>query len=107
MDQSNGECGMECIENPETLRGPDCVECSKSIAQQDLETMDQYKQNIITAANDTCFDPAILAAFISRQTRGGSELDGTDGWIPCNNNPNQQCFGIMHIPECKFFKRRL
>ena len=28
MNQSNGECGMECIEHPETLRGPECVECS-------------------------------------------------------------------------------
>ena len=107
MDQSNGECGMDCIEHPETLRGPECVECSKFIAEQDIENMNQYKQNIITAANDTCFDSAILAAFISRQTRAGSELEGTDGWIPCNNNPDQQCFGIMHIPECKFLKRRL
>ena len=101
MDQANGECGMECPESPENLRGSECIECSKSIAEQDLENVNQYKENIITAADETCFDPSILAAFISRQTRGGSKLDGTSGWIPCNNNADQQCFGIMHIPECK------
>ena len=104
MIQGNGECGMECVETPENQRGPECVECSKSIAENDLEAVNNYKQNIITAANDSCFDPTILAAFISRQTRGGSELEGTDGWIPCHNNPDKQCFGIMHIPECKFMK---
>ena len=102
MNQGNGECGMECVEFPENLRGSECVECSKSIAEQDLEEVNKYKENIITAANETCFDPAILAAFVSRQTRGGSELEGTDGWIPCHNNPDQQCFGIMHMAECKF-----
>ena len=102
MNQGNGECGMECVEFPENLRGSECVECSKSIAEQDLEEVNKYKENIITAADETCFDAAILAAFISRQTRGGSELEGTDGWIPCHNNPDQQCFGIMHMAECKF-----
>ena len=60
------------------------------------------KDNIIAAANDKCFDAAILAAFISRQTRGGSDLDGTDGWIPCHNDPYQKCFGIMHMSQGKF-----
>ena len=59
------------------------------------------KDNIIAAANDKCFDAAILAAFISRQTRGGSELDGTDGWIPCHNDAYQKCFGIMHMSQSK------
>ena len=104
MSQGNGECGMECEEFPENLRGSECVECSKFIAEQDLEEMEKYKQNILTAANDKCFDPALLAAFVSRQTRAGSELEGTDGWIPCHNDPDQQCFGIMHMAECKVTK---
>lgn len=104
MNQSNGMCGMDCLEFPENLRGSECVDCSKFIAEQDLEEMNKHKQNIITAANETCFDPALLAAFISRQTRGGSELAGTDGWIPCHNDPDQQCFGIMHMADCKFMR---
>ena len=26
-------------------------------------------------------------------------LEGTDGWIPCNNPANGNCFGIMHIND--------
>ena len=92
---------MECVTFPEYIRGSECVECSKSIAKQDLVNVNRYKENIITAADATCFDPAILAAFISRQTRGGSDLAGTNGWIPCHNYPKERCFGIMHMPECK------
>ena len=102
LDQNAGMCGMSCLAMPETARGADCAECSKSIAEQDLEEVNKYKDNIIAAANDKCFDAAILAAFISRQTRGGTELDGTDGWIPCHgNDPNIKCFGIMHMDESK------
>ena len=78
-------------------------ECSMSIAEQYLNDLNEYKNNIITAAKDNCFDAALLAAFISRQTRGGYDLYGTDGWIPCHNDPYYKCFGIMHIPECKSF----
>ena len=46
-----------------------------------------------------CFNAALLAGFISRQTKGGKMLEGTDGWIPCNNPANGNCFGIMHIND--------
>jgi len=101
MNQNGGMCGMGCQAYPEGIRGSECFECSKSIAEQDLEEVNKYKDNIIAAANDKCFDGAILAAFISRQTRGGSELDGTDGWIPCHNDPFLKCYGIMHMSESK------
>ena len=102
MSQGGGTCGMSCRTYPEASRGSECVECSKSIAQKDLQEVNKYKSNIIAAAKDRCFDPAILAAFISRQTRGGSELYGTNGWIPCHNDSYFRCFGIMHMPDCKF-----
>ena len=103
MDQNAGMCGMTCPYYPEGIRGTECFECSKSIAEQDLQEVNKYKDNIIAAANDKCFDAAILAAFISRQTRGGSDLDGTDGWIPCKNDQFQRCFGIMHMSEREFW----
>lgn len=102
MNQGNGMCGMGCFGYPESMRDSECVECSKSIAEQYLDDLNEYKNNIIAAAKDKCFDAALLAAFISRQTRGGYELYGTDGWIPCHNDPFWKCYGIMHIPECKF-----
>lgn len=101
MDQIAGMCGMGCSGMDEKARGTECAECSKTIAEQDLDNINQYKDNIIAAANDKCFDAAILAGFISRQTRGGAELDGTDGWIPCHNDPFRKCFGIMHMSDSK------
>jgi len=50
-----------------------------------------------------CFNAALLAGFISRQTKGGKILEGTDGWIPCNNPANGNCFGIMHINDLSKF----
>ena len=32
-------------------------------------------------------------------TRGGKSLENTNGWIPCQSDSSQRCFGIMHIPE--------
>ena len=102
LNQFGGICGMGCAYSKEKQRGPECRECSQTIAEIYLDDINKYKNNIITAAKEKCFDAALLAAFISRQTRGGSELNGSDGWKPCHNS-QQQCFGIMHMPECKFW----
>ena len=32
-------------------------------------------------------------------TRGGQLLQNTNGWIPCQTDSSQMCFGIMHIPQ--------
>ena len=40
---------------------------------------------------------ALLAGFISRQTRAGKKLEGTDGSITCNTPIHGNCFGIMHM----------
>ena len=38
--------------------------------------MAQYQGNIIKAANEKCFDANLLAAFVSRVTNGGLDLQG-------------------------------
>ena len=40
-----------------------------------------------------------LAGYISRVSRAGKTLDGTDGWKPCDTDPFVRCYGIMQIPE--------
>ena len=32
-------------------------------------------------------------------TRAGKSLENTNGWVPCQSDSSQNCFGIMHIPE--------
>ena len=32
-------------------------------------------------------------------TRAGKSLENTDGWVPCQSDSSQKCYGIMHIPE--------
>ena len=32
-------------------------------------------------------------------TRAGKFLENTNGWVPCQSDSSQKCFGIMHIPE--------
>ena len=43
MNQIGGMCGMSCQGFPEYARGSDCAECSKSIAEQDLDEVNKYK----------------------------------------------------------------
>ena len=26
-------------------------------------------------------------------------FQGDDGWMPCKNDPEMRCFGILHVPE--------
>ena len=96
---------MGCETHPETARPPNCVKCSKAIAEIDLKAMAKYKNNITEAASEDCFPPALLAAFISRETRGGAELIGTNGWITCHNDHYHKCYGLMHLPEGNQFSR--
>ena len=97
-------CGETCPEYPENSRSFECVECSSQIAAADLEALEMFKYNITEAAKAKCFNAALLAGFISRQTRGGKLLDGTNGWIPCNNKANGNCFGIMHMNDISMFR---
>ena len=73
------------------------MECSKAIAASHVSALEKYRDNIIEAANSKCFSADLLAGFISRVTNGGLDIEGTDGWIPCHNDPSTQCYGIMNI----------
>ena len=64
-----------------------------------MTALEKYRANITEAANAKCFSADLLTGFISRVTNGGQDLDGSLGWIPCHNNPSEQCFGIMNL--CK------
>ena len=90
-------CEGNCPGYPEGDRDENCVECSTKIAAGHVEHMEVFKQNITEAATAKCFNAALLAGFISRQTQGGRILEGTDGWIPCGNRANGNCYGIMHM----------
>ena len=62
------DCEGNCPGYPEEQRDVDCAVCSERVAALDLEAMDIYKKNITEAANAKCFNAALLAGFISRQT---------------------------------------
>ena len=90
-------CGTTCSVRDEKTRSDECVQCSQQIAASHVSILEKYRDNIIAAANAKCFSADLLAAFISRVTNGGRDLEGTNGWIPCHNNPSTQCFGIMNM----------
>ena len=101
-------CGIGCVTYPETARSENFIECSWTIAAIDLPEVDKYKESIIKAANERCFPAAIIAAFISRETRGGVKYLRDDGWWQCHNNHfyNDRFlhfFGITHLPEGFYF----
>ena len=109
--EQNGMWGLDCAENPETDREASCIDASHQLANRTLNDLAKYKQNITIAADEKCFPAALLAAFVSRQTRAGYELEGTDGWIYCHGYDEQscrgsdtevakcRCFGLMHTPK--------
>jgi len=102
-------CGTGCETNPESKRDHECIKCSWLKASNDLPALEKYKKNITQVANERCFPASIIAAFISRETRGGVEhLDetwnGVTGWSRCQNahyyfDHYQRCYGIMHLPD--------
>ena len=110
------DCGMTCETHPETKRTPDCTKCSWFKAAIDLPHVDTYKTNITQVAEEKCFPSSIIAAFISRETRGGVEhLDrswkGVPGWGLCQNvrykledGREELCYGIMHLREGCYFQ---
>ena len=93
------KCGSACSQLHEQTRSEECVECAKLIAASHESALGKYFANITEAANAKCFSADLLTGFISRVTNGGQDLDGSLGWIPCHNNPSEQCFGIMNL--CK------
>ena len=99
----------DCVTHPETARPSSCIKCSHALAEIDLPAVNKYKKNITEVAQEKCFPAAIIAAIISRETRGGVENLGADGWWRCQNEHFYnghfiECFGIMHLPEGYYFQ---
>ncbi|XP_062389593.1 lysozyme g-like [Sardina pilchardus] len=67
---------------------------SRQLAKTDLQRMNSYKDTIIKVGRDTGVDPAVIAAVISRASRGGSEYVLVNGW-----SANGDMFGLMQIAK--------
>ena len=56
-------CGQSCSPYVfETERDTECHDCSKSIAEVDLEYVKHFKENITAAAEYACFDPSLIGS---------------------------------------------
>uniref|UniRef100_A0A1A8QSG7 Lysozyme g n=1 Tax=Nothobranchius rachovii TaxID=451742 RepID=A0A1A8QSG7_9TELE len=70
------------------------VEMSRRLAEQDLQRLSPYKNDILDVGRGLHFHPALIAAIISRQSRAGEELK-EDGYG--KHDPNS--FGLMQISK--------
>ncbi|KAJ8260386.1 hypothetical protein GJAV_G00181510 [Gymnothorax javanicus] len=68
------------------------VDASFELAKTDLERVNQYRAAIFSAAKNTQVHPAVIAAIISRETRGGSPHVMNDGWGDHGN-----AYGLMQV----------
>ena len=54
-------CGQSCSPYVfETERESECHQCSRTIAETDLEYLKEFQENITLASEYTCFDPSLL-----------------------------------------------
>lgn len=67
------------------------MEASYKMAETDLKRVDKYKTIILNVGRAKQMDPAVIAAIISRETRGGLYLT-KDGF-----QKNGKGFGIMQV----------
>ena len=59
-------CGQSCSPYVfETERDSECHDCSKTIAEVDLEYLKHFKENITAAAEYACFDPSLIGSVIA------------------------------------------
>uniref|UniRef100_A0A4W4GDA9 Lysozyme g n=1 Tax=Electrophorus electricus TaxID=8005 RepID=A0A4W4GDA9_ELEEL len=70
-----GETTSKQLWNSQLMGKP----ASHALAEDDAGRMKHYRRAILRAAQKTQIDPAVIAAIISRETRGGSYLQ-PDGW---------------------------
>ena len=64
---------------------------SRNMANRDLPHVNKYKDNIDSVGRQTGMDAAVIAGIISRESRGGTGLDG-NGWGDHGN-----AFGLMQV----------
>ncbi|XP_056462095.1 lysozyme g-like isoform X2 [Gadus chalcogrammus] len=70
------------------------VQASGEMAKHDLACMRTYKTIIGNVARRHDVDPALIAAIISRETRGGADISGNNGW--CRRGVG---FGLMQVDK--------
>ncbi|CAL8383216.1 unnamed protein product [Boreogadus saida] len=68
------------------------LQASGEMASDDLERMKSYKTIIGNVACKRDVDPALIAAIISRETRGGAAISGTNGY-------QGNGFGLMQVDK--------
>ncbi|XP_013418288.1 uncharacterized protein LOC106179286 isoform X2 [Lingula anatina] len=69
------------------------VAASNKLAQNDLNRLKQFKEKINQVSKETGMDAAIIAAIISRESRGGAALDSN------HHGDNGNGFGLMQIDK--------
>ncbi|NWY61267.1 LYG protein, partial [Chionis minor] len=68
------------------------VKASETIAQRDLNAMNQYKALIKKVGEKLCVEPALIAGIISRESHAGKIL--RNGW-----GDNGNGFGLMQVDK--------
>ncbi|CAL8383212.1 unnamed protein product [Boreogadus saida] len=68
------------------------VQASEKMAKHDLACMRTYRTIIGNVARRRNVDPALIAAIISRESRGGAAISGNNGWCP-----RRKGFGLMQV----------
>ena len=67
---------------------------SEAMAQRDGQFIQKYKPLIISVSRELGVEPAVIAAIISRESRGGTAIEQTGGWGDHGN-----AFGLMQIDK--------
>ncbi|XP_078679488.1 lysozyme g-like [Branchiostoma floridae x Branchiostoma belcheri] len=62
------------------------------MAKTDKDNVDKHKDSILQVAQEKDIDPAIIAAIISRESRGGTQLE--NGWGDKGNG-----WGLMQVDK--------
>ena len=62
------------------------------MAQRDGQFIQEYKPLIISVSRELRVEPAVIAAIISRESRGGTAIRQTGGW-----GDNGNAFGLMQV----------
>ena len=62
------------------------------MAERDGRYIQAYKETITSVGRELAVEPALIAAIISRESRGGTAIERTGGW-----GDHGQAFGLMQV----------
>ncbi|XP_028405003.1 lysozyme g-like [Dendronephthya gigantea] len=75
-------------------RLPAGIGSSQKMAERDGRYIQAHKETIISVGRELSVEPALIAAIISRESRGGTAIEQTGGW-----GDHGQAFGLMQIDK--------